>query len=64
MINEILYYKKQILILESSIQSLQKSNVSTIDLKLQIININKHIDNLKEKLEKKLEKNLENIENN
>ena len=43
MFNDVSYYMKKILILESSIKSLQKNNLCTTDLKYQIFKIKEKI---------------------
>ena len=53
---QLLYYQKQILILESSIKSLSAYKITTIDLKFKIFELQDKI--------KLLTKNIENNENN
>lgn len=46
---KLLQYQKQIFILESSIHSLSKNNVTTTDLKFKIIELQKKINIIKNK---------------
>ena len=59
MLEAILFYQKKVTILESSIKSLQKSNITitTVDLQLQVYSIQNKIKNLRKTYQKKLTKN-------
>ncbi len=46
---KLLQYQKQIFILESSINSLSKNNVTTTDLKFKIVELQKKINIIKNK---------------
>ena len=49
-VNMILFITKKISLLESSIISLQKSNVATTDLQLEILKLKKNLDILMKKI--------------
>lgn len=49
-VNKILFLNKKISLLESSIISLQKSNVATTDLQLEILKLKKKLDILMKKI--------------
>ena len=57
LVEAILSYQKKITILESSIRSLQRSNVTTVDLTLQVYSIQNKIKELRKTYQKKLTKN-------
>ena len=57
MIEQIFRYQKRILILESSIKSLQKFNLCTMDIRLKILDLKNRILKLTESFQEIIEDN-------